>query len=145
MDSFHLEEKGDKFAQAALVLGIISIFSAIFLFWTFFIPLVTGGLAIIFALLSKSQGKKISKKSKLGLILGIIGSVLLTTILTTMIASTIYRLRNDEAYRNEVRESLSATEDMMESMYGEEFMDQYKELYGDDFSFENTFDQLFGE
>ena len=78
MEENNLKQKSG-FGVAALVLGIISILSA--LFWYITIP--TGVLSIVFG--AKSVKKVGSKLGKAGLILGIVGLVLFAFIYISLI------------------------------------------------------------
>lgn len=70
-----LTNPGLTMAVISLFLGIASIFSML----TVFLPLAFGGLAIVFALLSKGYGKKMAAQAKAGLICGL-GGILITAV-----------------------------------------------------------------
>jgi hypothetical protein len=84
--------KGTRFASASLVLGILGTACGLFLFWT---PLVVigfigGGLAILFAILSKGNRKKMEPHAKTGFIFGILAPTIATITLTLTIISSFY-------------------------------------------------------
>ena len=139
--------KGIQFASASLVFGIMSIACGIFLFWTPFVFLgfVGGGLAILFAVLSKGNYKKMEPRAKKGFIFGIIGPVVSAITLSLVIISTFYMLRTDDTLREEARQAVKDSEEVLKSIYGEEYFEEYEAFYGKELNLELTFDQLFGE
>lgn len=72
-------------------------------------------LALIFALLSRGFGRKLSREAVSGLLTAVAGIVLSFSIL----GYNTYKLINDDAYRNETLE-------IFDTMYGE----TYEEMYG---------------
>ena len=58
---------GMAMATASLLLGLASFFTIM----TVILPFICGGLAILFALLSKGYGKKLLTQAKIGIICGI--------------------------------------------------------------------------
>ena len=63
----HIKHPGSPFAAAALILGLLSIVTAVL--GTVYPPLVFGGLAIILAILSKKEPDKYYFISYLGMVL----------------------------------------------------------------------------
>ena len=72
---------GQKLANAAMVLGIISILSTILM--TIYIPLILGSIAIILAILSKGSKSRMAGQAMTGLICGAGGLVMNLGILIT--------------------------------------------------------------
>ena len=58
---------GMAMATASLLLGLASFFTIM----TVILPFICGGLAILFALLSKGYGKKLLTQAKIGIICGV--------------------------------------------------------------------------
>ncbi len=91
-----MTEKKNGMALAAMVLGIISLA----LFWTGWLGLICGVLAIIFAIVANNKIKAdadlapTAGKAKGGLIMGIIGSVL-AVIWIILIMMAVNQLKND--------------------------------------------------
>lgn len=139
--------KGSRFTSAAFSLGILSITCGLFLFWTplVFIAFAGGGLAILFAILSKGNYKNMDKRAKTGFIFGIIGPIFASLALIFTIVSSFYLLRNDDVLRKSTRETLPMYEETIIKYYGEDFLKDYESSYGKKFDLETTFDQLFGK
>jgi ABC-type spermidine/putrescine transport system permease subunit I len=78
---------GQTMANAALVLGIIALAT----FWTIYLPLVFGGLGIIFAYLSKGFQPKLTGYAKAGFSFSAVSFFI---SLVVIIASLIYALNN---------------------------------------------------
>ncbi|MCI5492938.1 MAG: hypothetical protein MR425_02275 [Lachnospiraceae bacterium] len=70
--TYYGEKRSQGMAIAAIVMGIISIATSCCIY----AAIVTGALAIIFALLSRGGEMKMDTKGKTGLILGILGLVI---------------------------------------------------------------------
>lgn len=124
--SFH--NPGMAMATASLFLGIISFFTVM----SVFLPFLFGGLAILFALLSKGYGRKMLAQAKIGLICGI-GGLCVTVLL--LISSAAMLLKNPDMLIDIGRQYDAAIENMYgkstEEIYGETFeniMKQYADL-----------------
>lgn len=120
---------GNGFANAAMILGIIAILTAIML--TLYFPFVLGSLAILFALLSKGRAPKMSGQAKAGIICGTIG---LAINISIFVSSVAFVLSNPDM----LIESARIYDDMIEQMYGEPSED----ILGD--SMENIISDFFG-
>ena len=66
-----LRHKANSMATAANILGIATIVTTIMC--TVYLPFITGGLAILFAILSKGSARQMSRPAKTGVTAGIIG------------------------------------------------------------------------
>lgn len=64
------------FEQLAFILAISSLFSSTFIYLSYLL----GGLAVLFALLSRGGRMKLSRKSKLSIFIGILGIVFSTLL-----------------------------------------------------------------
>jgi hypothetical protein len=82
---------GQSMATAAMVAGIICIAT----FWTVYLPIVIGGLGMVFAFLSKGFEKKLSNNAKVGFIFSAIGFSACTIFLAVGI---FYLLNNPERF-----------------------------------------------
>ena len=102
------------FMILSMVMGILTFMSSAFIF----IALVTGGLSILFAILSKGNHPRMNFLSKAGITASVTG-ILFSVILTS---SVIYLVFNSSEYR----ELLNTT---YESMYGETFDEVLEEMY----------------
>ncbi len=68
-----------QFATVSMILGVVSLIFC----WLIYISLICGGLAIVFALISKGKELKLKPAAKVGCalgLLGIIAGVILTVI-----------------------------------------------------------------
>lgn len=114
-------------ATASLALGAASIFTAL----TVFMPLLLGGLAIIFALLSKGYGKKMIIQAKIGLACGI-GGLCATAMM--FLSSILMFVNNPEIIMEKAREYDAMIEDAYgqptEDIYGYSFEDIMEEYTG---------------
>lgn len=109
---------GMAMATASLLLGAASFFTLL----SVFLPLIFGGLAILFALLSKGYGKKMITQARIGIICGI-GGICVTGIL--LISSMAMLLKNPDMLIDVGKQY----DDTMERMYGQ----STEELYGESF------------
>lgn len=109
---------GMAMATASLLLGAASFFTIL----SVFLPLALGGLAILFALLSKGYGKKMLTQAKIGLACGI-GGLSVTAVL---FISSAAMLLSDPDLMIEIGQQY---DDAIESMYGQ----STEELYGESF------------
>lgn len=109
---------GMAMATASLLLGAASFFTLL----SVFLPLIFGGLAILFALLSKGYGKKMITQARIGIICGI-GGICVTGIL--LISSMTMLLKNPDMLIDVGKQY----DDTMERMYGQ----STEELYGESF------------
>ncbi len=113
--AYRYNEPGSGMANAAMVLGIISIVSSIT--FTVYPPFILGGIAIVLALLSKGRSPKLLSKAKTGIICAIAGLVLNTIIVT---ASITLLFTNPD-----VRDQVNKT---FEKQYGMTFDEMWKEM-----------------
>ena len=120
---------GNGFANAAMILGIISIVTAIML--TLYFPFALGSLAILFALLSKGRAPKMQGRAKAGIICGTIG---LAINISIFVSSICFVLSNPDL----LIESAQMYDDMFEQMYGQPSED----ILGD--SMEDIISNMFG-
>ncbi len=109
---------GMAMATASLLLGAASFFTIL----SVFLPLALGGLAILFALLSKGYGKKMLTQAKIGFVCGI-GGLSVTAVLFT---SSVAMLLSDPDLMIEIGQQY---DDAIEGMYGQ----STEELYGESF------------
>lgn len=106
-----MTEKKNGMALAAMVLGIISLA----LFWTGWLGLICGILAIIFGIVAKNKIKAdpdlapTAGKAKGGLIMGIIGSVLAIVWIVLLVMAVNAATSNFE-------DSMSDWEDAMDQL-----------------------------
>lgn len=101
---------GQKLANAAMVLGIISILSTILM--TIYIPMILGTIAIILAILSKSLKSHMTGQAMTGLICGI-GGLLMN--LGISISSLMFIFSHPEILRDAAR----TYDAQFEIIYGE--------------------------
>lgn len=104
-----VKQPGSSLQTAAMVLGILSIVTACIM--TVYPPFIFGGLAIIFAILSKGSIAKLQQKAKIGVICSIIGLVLNCFIIAGSF-KTIFE--NPEM----TMEVAAMYDDIIEQMYG---------------------------
>lgn len=118
---------GSGLANAAILMGVISIVSALMM--TIYFPFILGSLSILFGILSKGRAPKLLKQAKSGIICGIIGIAANTVI----VVSTLIMLFNDPTI---LRDTAKMYDQMYEQMYGE----SSEEKFGD--SMENMVDSF---
>lgn len=106
--------KGAGMAAAALICGIISLAGLLCLFPGF----LCGGLAIVFALLSKGKESRMLPTAKAGLTFGSIGIVLAVIIM----ASSVYMVFSNP-------DLMKQYEMLYEQMYGSDFEDDMNGIF----------------
>lgn len=115
---------GMAMATASLFLGLASFFMSM----TVFFALVFGGLAILFALLSKGYGKKMITQARIGFICGIGG---LGTTFALIASSVSMLLANPDILVEVGRQYDTAIEEVYgqstEEIYGTSFEDMMTE------------------
>lgn len=111
---------GMAMATASLLLGLASFFTML----TVFLPLLCGGLAILFALLSKGYGKKMVSQAKIGLVCGI-GGLCITAM---MVGSSMAMLLSNPDMMVEIGQQYDT---VMEDMYGQPTEDIYGTSFED--------------
>ncbi|MGN1179831.1 MAG: hypothetical protein ACI4SD_01365 [Suilimivivens sp.] len=109
---------GMAMATASLFLGVASFFTML----SVFLPFLFGGLAILFALLSKGYGKKMLTQAKIGLLSGI-GGLCVTVVLCV---SSMSMLLKDPDLLVEIGQQY---DEAIESIYGQ----SAEEIYGESF------------
>ena len=82
---------GQVMASAAMFAGIICVVTM----WTLYLPIVIGGLGVIFAFLSQGFEKKLSNNAKTGLFLSGAGVLI---CLSLLIGGSIYLMNNPERF-----------------------------------------------
>ncbi len=110
-----VKEPGSSMYSAAFALGIAALISC-FTF-TVYPAFICGGIAIVFALLSKGRSPKMHNKATIGIVCGTIALVMNTLIVTY---STTMVLTNPE-----LKEQLNET---CEEIYGMSFDDMLEEI-----------------
>ena len=106
-------DKHVNMASLALVLGLVSVPLCFFMYT----GIILGGIAILFAILSKGTAEKLLPQAKKGIIYGSIGIILGYTILAT----SIHSLVTNPSYREQLNQFST-------QYYGESFDDMLKEL-----------------
>ncbi len=102
-----------RMASVALVMGLISIPMCFFLYT----GIILGGLAIVFAILSKGTTEKLLTQAKKGIIYGTIGIILGYGVITY----NVHAVLTKPEYRQELNR-------MSEQINGVSFDDMLKEL-----------------
>ena len=82
---------GQALATAAMIAGIVSVVTI----WTLYLPIIVGGLGVIFAFLSLGFEKKFSSSAKTGLFFSISG---LLVCIILLIVGTTYLLNNPDRF-----------------------------------------------
>ncbi|MDD2972674.1 MAG: hypothetical protein PHE02_11150 [Lachnospiraceae bacterium] len=114
-------KRANSMAVASMSMGIISLVLAFTC--TLYPTLICGGVAIIFALLSKGTDAKMHSNAKTGLITAIIGLLFDIAVIGISMMLIFSPLAVPE-YKNEFNR-------MYEQIYGESFDDTMKEISGD--------------
>lgn len=104
----------NTFSKFSIVLGVCSLILASSVMF----GVVTGGMAIIFAVLSKGKELKMEKTSKIGMYVGLVG--MLASI--AVAANTVYMYKTDARYRKEIN-------DEFEKAYGKTINEYIDDLY----------------
>ena len=115
----HIKHPGSPFAAAALILGLLSIVTAVL--GTVYPPLVFGGLAIILAILSKGNDRAYLTNARIGFISGIVGLI----INVIVVVSSIWLICNNPQMQEEIHSTLNQ---YYEALYGESFDDAWEEV-----------------
>jgi hypothetical protein len=106
----------NKFAKLSIIFGIISIL----LYNTVVIPLVLGGLGLIFAELSKGEDKKMS----IGAMFGSSMCAMILVVTVGMGGYSVYKFQTDPEYRARVNAAY-------EEIYGVTLDEQMNMIRGD--------------
>lgn len=121
----YYREPAPSFRNPGLTMATVSLFLGIASFFTImsvFLPFLFGGLAILFALLSKGYGKRMLNQARIGLICGIGGLCVTVSLLAS---SAVMLLKNPDMLTDIGRKY----DEAIESMYGE----STEEIYGESF------------
>lgn len=104
----NISEPGSKLATAAMVLGIISIISC-FTF-TIYPAFITGGIAVVLALLSKGRRPKFLNNARIGIICAVIGLVsnvmLITGVTVLYFTNDDFRARVNQNYEEQYGQTI---------------------------------------
>ena len=95
-----IEQKMNSYAKISLVLGIVTIVTMIF--GTVYVPFISGGVAIIFAVLSRGARTSFSTTALAGLITSLAG-ILLNIAL---VVSVLFLYLNNASIREETNDYL---------------------------------------
>ncbi len=98
----------NQFATAALVMGVITVITAIMC--TVFLPFLFAGLALIFAVLSKGKDSSMNTNARTGIVTSFIGLALNIVI----IAGSFYLVFTVPEYKDQLNQ-------VYEQLYGESF------------------------
>ena len=120
-------EPKNRFAIVAMVLGLCSLLSLC----TFFLPLPLGALGIVFVILSKRQGKKMSGTAITGLFTSLVGIGISLVLIIVAITTAFTMLKP---------ENRGALNQQFEQIYGMDFDEYMERIYGEDF--DDMMDQL---
>ena len=120
-------EPKNRFAIVAMVLGLCSLLSLC----TFFLPLPLGALGIVFVILSKRQGKKMSGTAITGLFTSLVGIGVSLVLIVVAITTAFTMLKP---------ENRGALNQQFEQIYGMDFDEYMERIYGEDF--DDMMDQL---
>lgn len=115
------QNPGLTMATVSLFLGLAALFSTL----TVFVPIIFGGMAIVFAILSKGYGKKMLTQAKIGLACGLAGF----GITIGIVAYSVITIFINPDILIQIGQQYDTT---YESMYGQ----SSKEAFG--FSFEDV-------
>lgn len=109
---------GSGLANAAIVLGIVAIITAVMM--TLYLPFILGSLAIVLALLSKGTAEKLTGQAKAAISCGTVSLVINLAIFITSVA---YVFSNPEM----LIETAQMYDNTIEQMYGE----SSEEIFGE--------------
>ncbi|MBO5994455.1 MAG: hypothetical protein J6Z22_07820 [Lachnospiraceae bacterium] len=88
-----------SFATAALICGLLSVFT----FWTAFLPLVFGGMGIVFAVLSRREDRPFPSASWWGVVASLIGIFMGIVILYYVMTNMVIPMMTDPAFYQEMK------------------------------------------
>ncbi len=121
------EKSSEQLATAALVLGIISLFSVFCC-----CPFVLSALGIILALLSKGASDVLKPRAKTGLALSIIGifSSLIISVFTIAFPLILTKVNPDagKEFWGSFEEQFTQNEGMLKEVYGEDVYEQMMDM-----------------
>lgn len=129
-------EQKNAFATAAMVLGIISLLSLVSVYWA----LPIGALAILFTILSKRKGRRMTTHALIGLSTSLTSIIISAFILITTITFFVQALNPKN--RNYVNKLFQSTYGYDFDEYMENYLEEIEKLYGGDVS--DKLGQLFG-
>ena len=110
-----------RFAIVSMILGICSLA----LLCTVFLPIILGGLGLIFAILSKRRGQKMESAAMTGTVTSSIGLGLSLIFCIISFVSALYMMQpqNRDMLNQMYEKTLGITYDeYIEQIYGEEWM-----------------------
>lgn len=119
---------GMAMATASLLLGILSFF----MIMSVIVPFICGGLAILFALLSKGYGKKMLTQAKFGLWCGV-GSIAVTvgiliSTVSLLLANPDMLIQIGQQYDTLMEENYGTSAEEIYGMSFEDMMKQYADM-----------------
>lgn len=127
-------------SKASFIVGIIAVIASVILFWTVYVPIILGGFAIIFAILSRNKEGKLPKKAKIGLSTAIIGCCINIGVIIALISFAFNTLRNNPEFWESFTEGFN---EAYEDIYGDYSNDELENYYQD--YYENIFEQIYGD
>ncbi|NLL80077.1 MAG: hypothetical protein GX234_09900 [Clostridiales bacterium] len=127
---FQPQNKPNSFSVVSMIFGILSLLSLCCLIY--FSPLF-GGLAILFALLSKGYEKEMNGNAMAGLSTGIIGLAISCIFIPLMLIMWVF-LMNSKQFSSEF---WSSYKEVGERIYGEQFDDILEDTFGEDFDIDH--------
>lgn len=108
------DKRSNAMATAAIILGTISLAMCSCLY----LSIVCGGMAILFALLSKGGETTMSQSAKIGLILGCVGLAATVVMYTITFVTIIHTYGSLEEYLRVYLKDYGMTlEELMEGLY----------------------------
>lgn len=121
---------GSGLSNAAMILGIISIVSAVMM--TIYFPFILGSVAIVLALLSKGLAPKLARQAKAGIACAIVG---LSINLGLLVSSFAYIFANPSLLIDTAQMYDSAIEEMYgipsEEVFGQSMEDMVNDMLDD--------------
>ena len=127
----NFRDPGMTFATISVIFGLGSLFTV----FTVYLPFILGGLAIVFAILSKGYNKKMNFAAKIGVGTAITGLALLATIIGTLVGIFLSSSRETliqfgEQMDKQIEHQTGYTPEQLIGESYEDIMKDYADLLG---------------
>ncbi|MBQ8597428.1 MAG: hypothetical protein IJ409_06540 [Lachnospiraceae bacterium] len=135
-NSYRPQEKtfpypGQNFAMISMILGT----GCLFTFFTVYLPIILGSLAIILAVISKGYARKMLLTAKIGMISAICSLTVLLSVIGTLFSFILTSDRTDLTNTGRILDEQIESQmgDSAEDIFGisyEDLMSQYADMLG---------------
>lgn len=125
------QNPGQNFAMIAMILGV----GCLFTFFTVYLPIVMGSLAVIFAILSKGYAKKMLLTAKIGMISAVSSLAILLSIIALLLTFIFSSSREmltgtGRILDQQIEDQMGGSSEDLFGISYEELMEQYADMLG---------------